>query len=172
MNEALQQRDDGAHAKIEAKGISMVFSGNGSVSPSSVLNGVSFSLRCGSFTSLLGPSGCGKTTLLRILAGLLPPTHGEVLVDGRSVASPSPDRTVIFQDYGLFEWKTVRENVEFGLKAKGMPRGERHKIAQRYIDLVHLRGAERKYPRIVGRYETACGDRPCVRRGTRLRSDG
>jgi len=110
------------------------------------LAGVSFSVPRGSFTSVVGPSGCGKTTLIRIIAGLLTPTTGRVTVDGVFITGPSPHRTVIFQDYGLFEWKTVMENVEFGLKAKGLPTGERRKVAQRYIDLVHLTGSEDKYP--------------------------
>lgn len=118
---------------------------NGGVS-SAVLNGISFSVTAGSLVSLLGPTGCGKTTLIKILAGLLCPTKGEVDVDGVPVTGPSPDRTVIFQDYGLFEWMTVLENVEFGLKAKGFSKSDRREIAQRYVDLVHLRGAEFKYP--------------------------
>lgn len=132
--------------KIEAAGIHMAFRVDGDLHGTKVLSDISFSVREGSFVSILGPSGCGKTTLIKILAGLIAPTQGVVKVDGKSITSPSPDRTVIFQEYGLFEWKTVRENVEFGLKAKGMPKHERRHLAQRFIDMVHLHGSERKYP--------------------------
>lgn len=135
-----------AVARIEATNIEMAFSTNGQAPATRVLDGISFSVPEGSFTSVVGPSGCGKTTLVRILAGLLIPTHGQVRVDGQPIAGPSPQRTVIFQDYGLFEWKTVFENVEFGLKAKGLPKEQRRQIAKQYIEMVHLTGAEHKYP--------------------------
>jgi ABC-type nitrate/sulfonate/bicarbonate transport system ATPase subunit len=112
-----------------------------------VIDGISLSVAPGSFVSILGPSGCGKSTLLKLIAGLLKPDSGSVTVDGNVVDGPSPDRTVIFQEYGLFDWKTVRGNVEFGLKAKGMSRSERHVVSQHYIDLVHLRGREDVFPR-------------------------
>lgn len=132
--------------KIEAVELHMAFPLSGDLHGTKVLRDISFSVREGSFVSILGPSGCGKTTLIKILAGLLAPTHGMVKVDGREITGPSPARTVIFQEYGLFEWKTVRENVEFGLKAKGLPKRERRHLAQRFIDMVHLHGSERKYP--------------------------
>jgi len=135
-----------AAAKIEATDIQMAFSENGQPDAVRVLESVSFSVPTGSFTAVLGPSGCGKTTLIRIIAGLLTPTHGEVKVDGQRITGPSPERTVIFQDYGLFEWKTAFENVEFGLKAKGMPKSQRRQTVLEYLDMVHLRGAEDKYP--------------------------
>ncbi len=132
--------------RIEARGIHLAFPGSGNAPDIPVLDGISFGVPIGSFTSLLGPSGCGKTTLIRILAGLLCPTAGEVIVDGQTVNGPSPDRTVIFQDYGLFEWKTVWENIEFGLKAKKMPKVKRGEIIERLLAMVHLVGAGDKYP--------------------------
>ncbi|MCX6580145.1 MAG: ABC transporter ATP-binding protein [Candidatus Aminicenantes bacterium] len=133
--------------KIEVVDLHMAYPINGNSIGAKVLDGISFSVKNGSFVSVLGPSGCGKSTLIKIIAGLLLPTQGIVKVDGNGIKGPSSDRTVIFQEYGLFEWKTVIENVEFGLKAKGMPKSARLDIAQKYIDMVHLRGSERKYPR-------------------------
>ncbi len=127
---------------LVADAIGMAFT-----SGSPVLQDVSFRLGRGSFTSVLGPSGCGKTTLLRILAGLIPPSSGTVYFNDAPVTGPGRERTIIFQDYGLFEWKNVVENVEIGLKAKGLGKLERRRVAQRYIDLVHLDGAEFKYPK-------------------------
>jgi ABC-type nitrate/sulfonate/bicarbonate transport system ATPase subunit len=112
-----------------------------------VIDGISLSIAPGSFISILGPSGCGKTTFLKLIAGLLKPDNGTINVDGNIVDRPSPDRTVIFQEYGLFDWKTVRGNVEFGLKAKGMLKTDRHAVSQHYIDLVHLHGHEDAFPR-------------------------
>jgi NitT/TauT family transport system ATP-binding protein len=146
MTTATQTVAARAAAKIEATDLQMAFSANGQQHAVRVLEGVSFSVPTGSFTAMLGPSGCGKTTLIRIIAGLLTPTHGEVRVDGQLITGPSSERTVIFQDYGLFEWMTVFENVEFGLKAKALPKSQRRQAVLEYLDMVHLRGAEDKYP--------------------------
>ncbi|GAA4585533.1 ABC transporter ATP-binding protein [Actinoplanes octamycinicus] len=98
------------------------------------------SLRIGGneFVTVVGPSGCGKTTLMNILAGLETPTSGRALVGDRPVAGPGPERGVIFQQYALFPWLTVRGNVEFGLREKGVPRAERRRIADHFIELVGL----------------------------------
>lgn len=90
------------------------------------------------FVTVVGPSGCGKTTLLNIIAGLEKKTSGQVLVDGEEVSGPSPERGVIFQQYALFPWLTVRENVEFGLRLKRLPKKEIAERAQHFIDLVGL----------------------------------
>lgn len=92
----------------------------------------------GEFVTVVGPSGCGKSTAMNIAAGLLDVSSGEVLVDGVAVQGPSPQRGVIFQQYALFPWLTVRENVEFGLKIKGMSRTERRRISDHFIGLVGL----------------------------------
>lgn len=90
------------------------------------------------FVTVVGPSGCGKSTLLNILAGLEEPTSGAALVDGAAVHGPGPERGVIFQQYALFPWLTVRQNVEFGLRTAGVPRAERRRRSDHYLELVGL----------------------------------
>lgn len=107
---------------------------------------LSLDIKDGEFVSIIGPSGSGKTTLLYMMAGFLFPDSGSVLYDGKKVGGPSPERTAIFQDYGLFPWKTAAGNVEFPLKAAGMGRAERRAGARKYLDMVHLSDFADKYP--------------------------
>lgn len=102
------------------------------------LDRVSLDVADNEFVTVVGPSGCGKSTLMNILAGLDTPTDGQALVDGTPVDGPGPDRGVIFQQYALFPWLTVRKNVEFGLKTAGLPAAERRRRAQHFIDMVGL----------------------------------
>ncbi len=102
------------------------------------LGGVSLDLMDNEFVTVVGPSGCGKSTLLNILGGLETPTSGVALVDGVTVDGPSPERGVIFQQYALFPWLTVRQNVEFGLKNAGVAAAERRERGQHFIDMVGL----------------------------------
>ncbi|MFE9249363.1 ABC transporter ATP-binding protein [Streptomyces sp. NPDC007088] len=102
------------------------------------LEKVSLDIADEEFVTVVGPSGCGKSTLLNLAAGLTRPTSGEVLVDGRPVTGPGPERGVIFQQYALFPWLTVRGNVEFGLRLASVPARERRERATRAIDLVGL----------------------------------
>lgn len=100
----------------------------------------------GEFVSIVGPSGCGKSTLLNAVAGFLKPTTGIVTVDGERVNGPSAERGMVFQQYSLFPWKTVRENVEFGLKMRGMPRSQRERAARTLLGLAGLEAFEKHYP--------------------------
>ena len=102
------------------------------------LDRVSLDIAQGEFITLVGPSGCGKSTLLGLIGGLLMPTSGEVLVDGRPVTGPGPDRGVIFQQYALFPWLTAQQNVEFGLRLQGLGKRERAERAKHYLKLVGL----------------------------------
>jgi NitT/TauT family transport system ATP-binding protein len=102
------------------------------------LDRVSLDIADNEFVTVVGPSGCGKSTLMNILAGLEAPTSGQALVDGRAVPGPGPDRGVIFQQYALFPWLTVRKNVEFGLKVAGLAKAERRAKAEHFIRLVGL----------------------------------
>jgi len=110
------------------------------------LAGISVTVAPGEFVCLLGPSGCGKSTLLRIVAGLIPPTTGVVRIDGRPVTGPGPDRAVVFQDYALFPWMTVRDNVEFGLAARGVEPARRRQVAMELLRVVGLADFADKYP--------------------------
>jgi NitT/TauT family transport system ATP-binding protein len=104
----------------------------------------------GEFVSLVGPSGCGKSTVLNIVAGLETPSRGRIEMHGVPIEGPSADRGMVFQDYALFPWKTVRENIGFGLRhgprSRTIGRSEREAIVQRYIELVGLSGFEGRYP--------------------------
>ena len=114
--------------------------------PVLALEDVSLEVREREFLALLGPSGCGKSTLLYLIGGFLPVEGGRIAVDGRPVAAPGPDRGIVFQHFALFPWKTVRGNILYGLERAGMPRAEREKRAQDFIDLVGLTGFEDSYP--------------------------
>jgi NitT/TauT family transport system ATP-binding protein len=103
-------------------------------------------VRPGEFVSIVGPSGCGKSTLLNAVAGFLKPTAGVVTVDGERVDGPSAERGMVFQQYSLFPWKTVRENVEFGLKMRGMDRSQRERAARTLLGLAGLEAFEKHYP--------------------------
>jgi NitT/TauT family transport system ATP-binding protein len=108
---------------------------------------LTFEVDGGEFVSVVGPSGCGKSTLLYLVAGFLDATSGTIAVDDESIDGPGTDRGVVFQDYALFPWRTVFENVTYGLEELGMPKDERQAVAGEYIEMVDLDGFEDKYPK-------------------------
>lgn len=111
------------------------------------LNGFDLDIRENEFICVVGPSGCGKSTILNILAGLDDATSGEILVDGTQIDGPNPDRGVVFQQYALFPWLTVKKNVEFGLKLKKLSRQEISDISDHYIRMVGLEEFKNSYPK-------------------------
>jgi NitT/TauT family transport system ATP-binding protein len=114
--------------------------------PVLALDNISLEVREREFLALLGPSGCGKSTLLYLVGGFMPLQQGSIVVNGRPISGPGPDRGIVFQNFALFPWKTVRQNVLYGLEKRGLPRDERIDRAQHFIDLVHLTGFEDSYP--------------------------
>ncbi|MEO7151852.1 MAG: ABC transporter ATP-binding protein, partial [Burkholderiaceae bacterium] len=117
--------------------------------PMRVVDAVDLDIRQGEFVSIIGPSGCGKTTLMNMVGGFVRPTRGRVLLDGRPVQSPGPDRGVIFQEYGVFPWLTVRGNIEFGLRLAANARhaSQREPIVARYLALMGLADFADHYPK-------------------------
>lgn len=131
---------------IEVKEVSKSFPQNQQEENLSILNRISLTIEEKEFVSLAGPSGCGKSTLLRILAGLLKPDSGQVLVEQRPVEGPESSRCMVFQDYVLFPWMTVWNNIALGLKVKKYSREEIKRKVSWAIELVRLQGFEKSYP--------------------------
>jgi len=123
-------------AKISVREVTKTFQVGGE--DFTALDRVSLDIADNEFVTVVGPSGCGKSTMMNILAGLDEPTAGEALVAGKPVKGPGPDRGVIFQQYALFPWLTVRQNVEFGLRTARVPKRERAERVERFIRLVGL----------------------------------
>ncbi len=123
--------------KVALDGISLSYKTN-SKGRLVALENISLQVQPGEFLCIVGPSGCGKSTLLHLIAGLHQPTTGQISVDGKAVNGPGPDRSLIFQELGLFPWLTVGQNVEFGMKMKNIPKAEREEKIQYYLRLVHL----------------------------------
>ena len=107
---------------------------------------ISLDVEQGEFVSVVGPSGCGKTTVLNMIAGFIPHSSGEILLNGKAIDGPGPERGVVFQSFALFPWKTVLDNVGFGPKMRGVPKAERDKIAHEYLALAGLTHAANRYP--------------------------
>jgi NitT/TauT family transport system ATP-binding protein len=133
-------------AKLEVEGVSKVYVLPRDGQRVTAIGRVDLSVEEGEFVSLLGPSGCGKSSLLRIVAGLEAPTEGRALFGGEPIVGPSWRRGMVFQEYALPPWKTVAENVELGLKFRGVPPAKRQAIVRQYLELVGLQGFERRYP--------------------------
>ncbi len=111
------------------------------------LDNVSLSIEKGEFICLLGPSGCGKSTLLNAIAGFDTVSNGSITIEGKEVKEPSRKNVTIFQNYGLFPWRTVEKNVELGLEAKKVPKNERKEIAKKYIEMVGLSKFAQAHPK-------------------------
>jgi len=136
----------GDQIKIECRHITHIFQ-KGEEEGTTALQDVSLQVWDREFLCLLGPSGCGKTTLLRIVAGLVAPSEGMVLLDGRPSIGPDADKGMVFQRDATFPWLTVEQNVGYGLKLRGMPKTQRQEIIHKYIHLVGLAGFEKAYPK-------------------------
>ena len=121
------------------------------------LSRISLEIQDQEFICILGPSGCGKTTLLRIIAGLESATSGTISLDGTAITKPSPRMAMIFQEYSLYPWRNVQENVALGLEFRGLKKPEREEDAKKYIELVGLKGFEHSFP-----YELSGGMRQRV----------
>ena len=134
---------------LSIQGVGRTFAGLHGGAPTLALQPTNLEVAHNDFITVLGPSGCGKSTLLRIVAGLDVPSTGRVLLDGQPVTGPGADRGMVFQSYTLFPWLTVRENICFGLREKGMPEAEQAVIAGAYIDKVGLGGFEHHYPKML-----------------------
>ncbi|MBM7619717.1 NitT/TauT family transport system ATP-binding protein/sulfonate transport system ATP-binding protein [Bacillus tianshenii] len=130
--------------KLEIKEVGKTFKTKSG--ETSALEKTSFSINEGEFVTILGPSGCGKSTVLRIVGGLEEATTGEVLLDGKAIQGPGPDRGMVFQSYTLYPWLTVKENISFGLKLKGSSQKEQDDVARHYLQLIGLEGFENHYP--------------------------
>ncbi|HEY3303903.1 MAG TPA: ABC transporter ATP-binding protein [Candidatus Binatia bacterium] len=130
-----------AEAIVEVKGIDKTYDGG-----VEALKSVGLEIPHGRLSTFLGPSGCGKTTLLKIIAGLIPASRGEVWVKGKKVAGPGPERAFVFQDFALLPWANVLRNVAFGLELRGVPKDQRQEIALKHIAEVGLKSFESSYP--------------------------
>ena len=142
-----EQRDIGTRERLVARDLDMRFIDPRTGEEVHAIGDLNLKIEAETFTCIVGPSGCGKTTFLRIVAGLTRHTGGEVYLNGTAIEGPGADRGMVFQNYGIFPWKTASENVEFGLKIKGVSKEERQRIAAHYLELVGLVGFERRYPR-------------------------
>lgn len=119
---------------LEIKNVCMHFAN----SENATLNEISLCVEPGEFVCVVGASGCGKSTLLNLIAGLIQPTGGQILLDGKEITGPGSDRTVMFQEHGLYPWLNVIENVKFGMKLAGVPKDEQEEKAVHYLKMVNL----------------------------------
>jgi NitT/TauT family transport system ATP-binding protein len=150
MSNAAEDREDTEqNYKIVARNVSRTFyitrPGDGKREFTAVKD-LNLNVKKGEFVTIVGPSGCGKSTFLDILAGLSEPTSGEIIIDGLRIQGPSLDRGIVLQGYALFPWRTVRQNIEYGLEIKKIKKADRRVISDRFIELVDLKGFTDSYP--------------------------
>ena len=131
-------------SNIQFKNIGRAFERDGKTV--NIIEGFELTVRDKEFVAIVGPSGCGKTTCMRMAAGLDFPTSGTLLVSEKPVTHPGPERAVVFQQFALFPWKSVYDNIDFGLRAKNLAQEKRHAIITHYIGLMNLKGYESAYP--------------------------
>lgn len=141
---AIDETTGATDARVRIEGVGKRFEGGGGAVQA--LADVSFEVSPGEFVVVVGPSGSGKTTLFRIIGGLEPPTSGTVYLQGEPVTDPGPDMGIVFQEYHLFPWRTVRGNVGFGLEQRGVPAAERRNRVDELLDLVGLSEFGDSYP--------------------------
>ena len=134
-------------AILQVRGVSRSFPAQSGGVPTVALQATNLAVAENDFVTILGPSGCGKSTLLRIVAGLDQQSSGEVLLDGQRISGPGADRGMVFQSYTLFPWLTVQQNVCFGLRERGLPRGQQLEIAGAFLHRVGLHGFEQHFPK-------------------------
>lgn len=134
------------HSKLRVEDVHKSFDPPEATNRRYVLRGINLQVAEGEFVSLLGHTGCGKSTLLNLVAGYIRPDKGQILVDGKRIEGPGADRGVVFQEYALFPWYTVLENVAFGPEVRGTDQTRSWQLARRYISLVGLEGFENVYP--------------------------
>jgi NitT/TauT family transport system ATP-binding protein len=131
-------------ALLEVKSVSKLFNADGK--QMEALHDINLNIGENEFVCFIGPSGCGKTTLLRIIAGLEEPSSGEIRLEGLPIKGPGPEMGMVFQEYSLFPWRTVLDNVAFGLELKSIPKDERYSKAKQYLKMVGLERFEKRYP--------------------------
>jgi ABC-type nitrate/sulfonate/bicarbonate transport system ATPase subunit len=132
---------------LSVRGVSRSFVSSSGGAPTVALQATDLDVAENDFITILGPSGCGKSTLLRIVAGLDQPSAGQVKLDGSTITGPGADRGMVFQSYTLFPWLSVRDNVCFGLRERGLARAEQLEIASSWLVKVGLAGFEQHYPK-------------------------
>ncbi len=132
-------------AYIQARNVNLTFR-PANRAPLRALGSFDIAVEEGEFLSIVGPSGCGKSTFLNILLGLIKPDSGEITIHGKKLAGPGTDRAMVFQEFGLLPWRTVRHNIELGLELKKIPAAKRRAVAERLAALVGLSGFETHYP--------------------------
>lgn len=151
--EIIDQRDEAARGNasvtIQCRHVSKEFTSRQNAGRVQALDGIDLVVGSGEFVVLLGPSGCGKSTLLSLIAGFQAASQGQILHNGKAVLGPDRHRTVVFQDYALFPWLTLIDNVAFGLKAQGIGKAERYTAARDLLQMVKLGGFEQRYPHEV-----------------------